>query len=48
MEWLGENGWNDDECLIIFCVVLLYDVGYGFYLYIFEYIFDINYEVIMV
>lgn len=37
--------WNKNEFLLMMVVVLLYDIGYGVYFYIFECFFNIDYEV---
>lgn len=37
---------NECESLLFLVVVFLYDIGYGVYLYVFEYVFKVNYEVI--
>lgn len=39
-----ENGWDDNERLVVLCAALLHDVGHGPYSHTFEGIFKTNHE----
>lgn len=43
--FIGYDVWDNKDRLLVLCVVLLYDLGYGLFLYSFEKIFNIDYEV---
>lgn len=47
-DYLGLDGWNDDERLVTLCAALLHDVGHGPYSHTFEHIFKTDHEAITV
>lgn len=47
-EKIGEDGWDDQERLVVLCAALLHDVGHGPYSHTFEHIFQTDHEALTI